>query len=178
MVYNSKESRIYLFGGADEKEVKSELYYLQARKWHKIQVSRSPSARTFASMVYDPDQDRVILFGGNKVLFGKETKSTNLLNDTWQFKNGEWILIQMENAPPPRAEASMVFNPLKKSIILFGGYTIINDDYVKLADTWEFYKGTWSKLSENGPSARNGANMVSDLENNRILLFGGSTKAL
>jgi hypothetical protein len=175
MVYNSDESKIYMFGGADEKEVKSDLYYLENFKWKKVRTKHSPLPRTFSSMIYDKNQKRIILFGGNKVLFGKETKSSNLLNDTWQFKNGKWTKLKIKNAPTPRAEASMVFDPIRNIILLYGGYTITNKQYIKLGDTWLFHENNWIKVSEKGPISRNGANMIYDMEKKNILLFGGST---
>lgn len=174
MIYNSNDSKVYLFGGADEKEVKSDLYFLEEAKWHKIEVAKTPRARTFACMVYDEDKDRIILFGGNKVLFGEETKYTNLLNDTWEFRNNEWIELKTENSPSPRAEASMVYDPIKHSIILFGGYTILDDEYVKLGDTWEFFDNKWTQVSNSGPTPRSGASMIFDENLGCAILFGGS----
>lgn len=175
MIYNSDESKVYLFGGANSKEVLSDLWYLDGVNWNMVILENSPLARTFASMVYDKNEKRIILFGGSKVLFGKETKIQNLLNDTWQFKNSKWTKLNTKNPPLPRAEASIVYDEHRKKIILFGGYTIQNGEYIKLGDTWEFYDNNWRLISDSGPSKRNGASMVYDTKNKYTVLFGGST---
>ena len=175
MVYNNDKERVYLFGGADEKEVKSDLWFLNNDTWKKISVSTSPEARTFASMVYDKHNKRIVLFGGSKILFGNEATKENLLNDTWQYKGNKWTKIESENTPIARAEASIVYNEENKTIVLFGGYTIENENYIKLGDTWEFRNNDWHLVTRTGPSARHGAPMVYDSQNKYIVLFGGST---
>ncbi len=175
MAYNNKKSKIYLFGGASEKEVVSDLWSFEMNKWVEVPFDDGPEPRTFACLTYDELNERLILFGGNKVLFGKETNKLNLLNDTWQFKNGVWQKITTTNAPIPRAEASIVYDGLRDRIILFGGYTIDKDQYIKLGDTWEFHDNEWNQISEAGPSPRHGAAIAYSQNENCIYLFGGST---
>ncbi|WP_430965877.1 Kelch repeat-containing protein [Spongiimicrobium sp. 2-473A-2-J] len=175
MVYHVQEASIYLFAGADEREVKSDLWVLESANWQKVSVENAPQPRTFAAMAYDPQENRILLFGGSKVLFGKEASSKNLYNDTWQFKDGSWQKIPTENAPTVRAEASMVYDVERQRMVLFGGYTIQEGNYIKLGDTWEFYEDNWHLASENGPSARHGVVMAYDPEIKSVTLFGGST---
>lgn len=175
MVYHPQEASIYLFGGADERQVKSDLWVLEGTNWHKVAVENTPPPRTFAAMAYDPQGNRILLFGGSKVLFGKKATSQNLLQDTWQFKDGNWQKMPTENAPTVRAEASMVYDENRQRMVLFGGYTIQNGDYIKLNDTWEFYEGDWHLVLESGPSARHGVAMAYDQEAKSVVFFGGST---
>ena len=79
------------------------------------------------------------------------------------------------SAPQPRAEAAMVYDEVRNKIVLFGGYTFQDKGYKKLSDTWEFYDNDWHLISEDGPSARNGAAMIFDIKNKVSILFGGST---
>ncbi len=175
MVYHSLESRVYLFGGANEKEVLSNLWILNAGQWENVSTKNEPTPRTFASMTYDKQSNRIILFGGSQVLFGIEPSSQNLLNDTWQFKDGNWQKIITKNSPMLRAEASMVYDEHRQKIVLFGGYTIQNSKYLKLGDTWEFYDNDWHLASETGPSERHGISMAYINENKFVVQFGGST---
>jgi len=175
MVYHSLDSRLYLFGGANEQEVLSDLWILEGDHWQKMPTKIEPTSRTFASMIYDRAGDRILLFGGSRVLFGSEPSTQNMLNDTWEFKNGSWKKIATENSPIPRAEASMVYDEYRQRVVLFGGYTIQNNEYIKLGDTWEFYENNWHLASKEGPSARHGASMTYVHENNFSVLFGGST---
>lgn len=175
MAYHSKDSLVYLFGGANQKEVLSDLWVLDNNNWREIKKNDGPQPRTFAPLIYDGDNDRLILFGGNKVLFGKVPNSQNLLNDTWQFKNNHWKKLITNNAPTPRAEAIMVYDKRRKTIILFGGYNIQNGEYLKLKDTWEFYDNDWHLISTKGPSERHGVSMAYDSRDKSVVLFGGST---
>ena len=74
MVYHAQESQIYLFGGANEKEVLSHLWVLDSAVWRKVVTKNEPEPRTFASLVYDIESNRLLLFGGSKVLFGEKTR--------------------------------------------------------------------------------------------------------
>lgn len=175
MAYHSKDSKIYIFGGANEKEVLSDLCVLDSTNWLKVYTKIAPQPRTFAPLIYDSENNRLLLFGGSKVLFGNAPDPQNLLNDTWQFKNNQWEEIITSNAPSPRAEAVMVYDESRKTTVLFGGYNIQNGEYLKLKDTWEFYDNNWRLISTEGPSERHGVAMAYDSENKSVVLFGGST---
>ena len=175
MAYHAVESRVYLFGGANEREVLSDLWILDSISWRKVVTKNAPDQRAFASLIYDNKSNRLVLFGGSKVLFGKEPDPRNLFNDTWQFKNNRWEKLITNNAPSPRAEAVMEYDESREIIVLFGGYCIQNGEYVKLGDTWEFRENDWHLISSAGPSERNGISMAYDAEDKSIVLFGGST---
>lgn len=175
MTYNAKEKSVYLFGGADEARVLNDLWVLEKNRWRLITPVATPHARTFANLIYDPSTDRLILFGGSKILFGTGDEKDVLLNDTWEFRDGDWFPITTQSAPCPRAEAAMVYDEIRKRAVLFGGYTIDNGEYIKLSDTWEFYGDQWHLISDLGPSGRHGAAMIYDRKRKVVLLFGGST---
>ncbi|GAA4277934.1 hypothetical protein JJQ60_20780 [Aquimarina mytili] len=175
MAYNSKDANVYLFGGASEKEVLSDLWIWNSINWEKIIVEDGPEPRTFSSMIYDKANHRLVLFGGSKVLFGKNPDLKNLLNDTWEFRNNHWKKLTPRNAPSPRAESAMVYDENHQTIVLFGGYKIQDDEYIKLGDTWEFRNDEWHLVSTEGPSERHGVSMAYDTNNESVILFGGST---
>jgi len=175
MVYDTHKSIVYLFGGANEEAVLSDLWFLNETQWEKVETDKTPSPRTFASMAYDRVNTRIVLFGGSKVLFGKTPDSDNLLNDTWVFEDNTWKKLITKNAPTPRAEATMVYDENRNKLLLFGGYTIEGKKYIKLGDTWEFYDNEWHLVSDKGPSKRHGISMSFDGESNEVILFGGST---
>ena len=174
MTYNSNDSKIYLFGGANHEKVMNDLWFFENNKWIKVNVKEKPLPRTFSQMVYDTQNERLLLFGGNKVLFGDGANSNTLLNDTWEFKKGKWKKLVTTIAPQPRSEAAMIFDAVRNKVVLFGGYTFKEKKYKKLHDTWEFYDNDWHLISEEGPSARNGAAMIFDKINKEVILFGGS----
>lgn len=174
MIYHEKEGAVYLFGGASESEVKNDLWKWKQDKWIKVEAT-GPVPRTFASMIYDSSKDRIVLFGGSKVLFGSGPNPNNLLNDTWIFRDGSWSEIFSSEVPSKRAESAMAFDPDRKRIVLFGGYEIRAKSYAPTGDTWEYDGSTWNLINQEGPSKRNGAAISYDKSRNVIVLFGGST---
>ncbi len=176
MTFHKAESTTYIFGGATDKAVTNRLLIFDGQKLSEIQTDSGPTGRTFGSMTYHEQDESIFLFGGSKVLFGKQTDAANLLNDTWIFKKGKWTELVTEHTPQPRAEAALAYDSGRNRLVLFGGYTIEGNDYVKLADTWEFYDNDWHLVATEGPSARNGAaiSYVPDLK--QTVLFGGSTE--
>ena len=175
LAYHDEDSTVYLFGGANHKEVLGDTWAWKGKEWTMIESQTSPEPRTFPAFCYDDKNDRLILFGGSKVLFGKSPDPNNLLNDTWQFMNNQWEQLPTEFAPIPRAEAVMVYDKSNENIVLFGGYQIEGNDYVKLGDTWVFQNDTWTLVSETGPSSRHGVAMAYDPNLGGVILFGGST---
>jgi hypothetical protein len=88
-------------------------------------ITDAPPARTFGNLVYDEQENRFILFGGSKVLFGGDNLGNHLLlNDTWQFKNNKWIEIKTSNAPHARAEAAMAYDIVRKKNCTFWGIQV------------------------------------------------------
>ena len=78
-------------------------------------------------MVYDSLQNHSILFGGvNNTGF--------LFGDTWMFDGETWTQIDTPSAPPQRSDAVAFYDPVRKSIILYGG-TKFHSNY---GDMWEF----------------------------------------
>lgn len=95
-----------------------------------------PSARSLASMAYDPDTGQVVLFGGL-------TTNGLRLNDTWtlgfvttSLLGGtrtflEWNQVTTLVSPPARDAAVMEYDPASKTVVLTTGYP-------NLQDTWSF----------------------------------------
>jgi hypothetical protein len=63
-------------------------------------LGAEPPPRALSPLVYDPKQDRIILFGGDHFDY--------LTNDTWVFEAGlGWALTRPKTAPPPRANHTL-----------------------------------------------------------------------
>lgn len=174
MAYVHSEGEIFLFGGADERRVFGDLWVLRGGQWVSLNV-KGPSPRTFAGLTPNTTKDGLLLFGGNRVLFGNEQNPAAMLDDTWEFKNGEWKQLVMLDHPEARAEAALVLDEKRNRIVLFGGYRLTQGEVQRMGDTWEFRNGRWRKIASDGPSPRNGASTVWDPTSGNVVLFGGST---
>jgi MYXO-CTERM domain-containing protein len=127
----------------------------------------APTSRYGAAMGFNPLTGKTCLFGGS------DTFSGMALADYWEWDGTTWTQLKMDVVPPARYEATMAFDPARKSMILFGGIGNLPTAY---GDTWELTSlGKWAPLSPpQSPEGRMGAGMVTDTTRNKILLFGGS----
>lgn len=171
-VYDSREGTLLLFGGASADEVRGDTWRWRDGRWRRLAVS-GPAPRTFPAMAFDSVRAEVVLFGGNRVLFGDSTRPPILLGDTWVLRQGEWVHLDVAG-PSARAEAAVAYDPRRRRTVLFGGYRLASEGVVRLGDTWEWDGGRWSLMSRTGPSARSGAAMAYDAGLGAVVLFGGS----
>ena len=104
--------------------------------------------------------------------FGGDT-GVQKLNDVWEWDGAteRWHQVAAACAPPARAFAAVASRgTTTDGVVVYGGLGsgLLNDAWV--------WKGvTWSQATfvGNAPSARQGAQMVLDSSNGRLLLFGG-----
>jgi len=174
MVYDSSSGRVILFGGADEAKVRGDTWEWEGKRWSLVS-SAGPEPRTFPAMAYDSLRRRVVLFGGNRVLFGSSPAENRFLNDTWEWDGANWTRINV-SGPSARAEAAIAFDSSRGRVVLFGGHNRTGEGGSRLGDTWEWDGTRWTEIKSAGPSPRNGAALVYDSEQRRIILFGGSTQ--
>jgi len=74
--------------------------------------------------------------------------------------------------PPPRRDASMVYDSRDKYVLLFGGSSPAAPYY--FSDTWSFAGGSWTEIDSTlHPAGREGTMMTFDAADNYVLLFGG-----
>ena len=124
-----------------------------------------PTARSNHCMAYYPTTGKVYLFGGYDQTTGLQ------LDDLWAWDGTTWSPIAADLRPPARADTALAYDPVRKSLILYGG----NSNNGSINDTWEWTvaKG-WSQLSPStSPDPLYGHGMVTDTTRNKILLFGG-----
>ncbi|GAB5518892.1 MAG: hypothetical protein RhofKO_11430 [Rhodothermales bacterium] len=172
MTYHPGELAVLLFGGADAERVHGDLWAWDGQNWRCVSAE-GPPPRTFPTLAYDYRREGLVLFGGNRVLFGTEEDTDTFLNDMWMWDGEEWHAVAGP-MPSARAEASMAYDQARQRLVLFGGYRMEAGELVRLGDTWEWDGETWALMSTNGPSPRNGAAMVYDSHREHIVLFGGS----
>ena len=67
MTYDATGERVLLFGGFNPNEgLRGDLWAWDGSEWVELepQADDGPSGRSFSQIVYDADQDRVVVFGG------------------------------------------------------------------------------------------------------------------
>jgi hypothetical protein len=101
--------------------------------WTDLKTPNHPAtcrAVAWASLCYDPENDRALLFGG-----GLATNPSGAA-PTWFYdcEANAWRRAELETEPPPRCNAPIVYDPVTETMVMFGGY----DQSAALNDTWVF----------------------------------------
>lgn len=175
LAYGAELGAVVLYGGADERQVLGDLWAWDGQIWRCLSPG-GPPARTFPALAYDDARQELVLFGGNRVLFGTAQDTAGFLDDMWTWDGAGWN--EEEAATPTaRAEAAMTFDAGRQRIVLFGGYRNEGDHRIRLGDTWEWDGRRWERKAVHGPHPRNGAAMAYDTDRKRVVLFGGSGNA-
>jgi len=136
--------------------------------------SSGPSPRYGCRLVYDPVNERLMMFGGFY-----EGSSPQAHGDTWTFDWGteSWRLLEVEPSPSPREDYGITYVPELEGFILFGGW----NKGGWLGDTWLFdcASQTWTELHPAvAPEARTSMGFCCDEANGVVVLYGGYTDDL
>jgi hypothetical protein len=145
--------------------------------WSKLATGPiHPPGLAGASMVYDPIDGYVLLFGGLNYT-GSGAAATS--NATWIYHGGVWAKLNASPAPSSRYLSAMAFDAGDGYVLLFGGlhYQASTSTPSPLNDTWMFLHGAWTRLHPKFvPSARESrwaAVMAYDPVNRTVVLGGG-----
>jgi hypothetical protein len=145
---------------------------------HLNPAGTPPGARDDQSAIFDPDTNRMTVFGG----VGGNTGT--LYGDVWMLKgaNGlaspQWVQLNIAGANPgDRYGAATVYSPTNNSMISFGGVsgaTQTNDVWV-LSHANGVGTPVWAGVTPSGtpPSVRQGAIAAIEASNQRVMIFGG-----
>jgi Galactose oxidase, central domain len=168
--YSLRDEHIIVFGGIGPAlggaSYFNDTWQWDTGVWAEADPHRSPSPRAWASMAYEPTDRGLVLFGG----FGP----SGYLADTWIWVGGQytgaWTQVATSNAPSPRANASITFDPTLNELLLFGGQGASG----ALSDTWSYHAGVWTLITlVSSPSARASAGLAYDTIDGYDVLFGG-----
>jgi hypothetical protein len=156
--------------------------------WTELATNGGPPPGQYApTAVYDPNTNRMTIFGGAGFVAGSCTVS----NAVWALQNANglggsavWTNVVPEGAPGSPAARnfhSAVYNPLRNEMTIFGGGTAIdgftNDVWMLMNANGIGNNPAWKQLATTGesPIPRNSHTSVLDPASNRMIIFGGDT---
>ena len=155
--------------------------------WAAQPTGSPPTARSDFAMVFDPDNNNLILYGGLSCSKASCYFSELVVsNETWilDLDTFLWEDVTPSISPPPLWGHKMVYDSSNKKVILFGGATALDwwpAEENRSSETWEYdvTSNTWSKLTfTEEPSARLHHGMVYDPYREKIFLYGGQRDVL
>jgi len=170
LLFLSVVNLVWMCGQADDGIMAGDpgITGIKGPHWQQLDLTTKPSPRNRVQSAYDPDTDKLILFGG---LEYNPPYDNVYLNDTWEFVNNEWQKIEPPVSPPPRMRGGMCYCPAWQKFILFGG----SYSSTHLNDTWSYdHVNGWIQLEPiHQPEARSYFGMTFDESLGKVLLYGG-----
>jgi hypothetical protein len=169
LAYDRARKYVVVFGGeAAGGILLGDTWIWDGNGWTQVEDT-GPTAREGHAMAFDLHNKRVMLFGGQ---VGSTTAG-----DTWSWDGQGWTQVA-DTGPAPCVEARMASTA--DGLILYGGRiggttTATGDLSAQQAFglTWEWRDGRWTQRQDIGPGPRWGHNMVLDVGQMAIVLFGG-----
>ena len=141
--------------------------------WTRVATSVAPPGVIFTSLVDDPSDGYVVMFGG----YGNCDHNNGVsCGDTWTFAGGNWTLRLGWKATHPAARETEVLtlDPASGDVLLFGGYSSVARFTPALNDTWLYHKGKWTQIYPNAtPLNHIGLAAATDPADREVVTFGG-----
>jgi hypothetical protein len=148
--------------------------------WSSVATSSaSPNGGYGMTSIYEPAQDRMLIFGGsaNDGYFGSH-------NDVWELRlrpdTPVWHqLTPAGPLPRVRRSGASIHDPLRDRMIVFGGWDAQSDNLSSfLNDTWALSlqgQPQWTQLSPGGslPAGRDAIAATYDPAGDRLVVYGG-----
>ncbi len=178
MAFDPLRKRTVLFGGETGVGYSNELWEWDGAVWNHVcggskSCSPQPVPLRGAAMTFDVAQQRVVLFGGRPT-------STTRSEAVWTWDGTRWA--QLTVAPggaDPRNDASLVYDTVRKRVVLYGGVSgvpgadqVYEDafDLVPNATGWE-----WKAIKLHGfpPPPRRDPEVVWNAWRRELVAFGG-----
>jgi hypothetical protein len=178
LVYDPVRDRLLVIGSDDGQPVDVWALALSGTPtWQRLTTGgTSPPGRWGHSTIYDPIQDRVILFGGvdwpsYPQVFLADVWALSLYSDTWS------MLTPRGTAPGGREGHGALYDPAGRRMIVFGGH-LESGTRGFWNDLWELSLGdtvAWAEIPVTGPvpGARSAFGMIYDPVRRRMLVHGG-----
>jgi hypothetical protein len=179
--YDPSRQAMWLFGGAASCWFNTvhRLSLSSSPAWQEVATQGTPpSQREQAEMIYDPQGDRLIVFGG--------VKQAIYNNDLWELSLAgipTWTQLTPTGAiPAARAAHRMIYDASNHRVIMYGGYNTGSPPSQRLGDVWALNLDgplQWSDITPSGPGPgpRSSHSFVYDPAGGSALMFGGTNSA-
>lgn len=151
------ETAQYLFGGLEDGFTRSDLWRFEGKRWRKVSAPNTPTDCSYPVGAFDSDRSRLVIVCENSNVYEYDGST---------FK----VFADQSTEPDSRRWSSMAYDPVRKQMVLFGGYTFPTYEN----DTWLWNGTRWTRAERKGlPDGRALSQLFWDPQSQRILMFGG-----
>jgi hypothetical protein len=199
--YDSRRHQLFQAGGIVENSKLTDTWYFcfitnafcansDLRVWKRLITPRAIPARADSAMTYDPDDDVMILYGGQNV--GNPTADTWLLcfrADPQESGNSlgcpaggeypDWIRVSTKGSPGPRFAHGLIYDSHHRVAVLFGG---TNARPIDPHDVWIYSPGnrTWTDAKPDGatPASFRRPALAYDSTRGHVVLYEGPPETI
>ena len=166
--FDGARGKVVLYGGADSSGGRGDMWAWDGSNWAQITKGAEsdpwpPAALQQSAMVYDPQRGVTVLFGGDIVAPGVWGSVPS--DGTWEWDGSAWSNKSFESKPSARVGHSLIYNPDRGAVVLFG----YNAE--SAADLWEYDGTGWVERTVPGPRPVGGAPMFYDTQRHSAILF-------
>jgi hypothetical protein len=172
IVYVASRNAVYMWSGANSSIPDGYIgdmwsYSFAQHAWRPI-----PGPHPFTvfeqAMVYDPDLEKLVLFGGSDRGYHDGDKTY-----VFDLKSELWTDAAPVVTPAPRAGQTLCFDAARRVTWMFGG--AINGQPTNELWRYDARANTWTQAPASGdwPDPRRFANMAYDTRHDIMLLWGG-----
>lgn len=113
----------------------SETWEWDGAVWRQLMPITSPPPRVGVAIGQDGTQ--LIIFGGADLMTGV------LSDETWAWAGGNWVLLNPSTKPPQHLYGQLVWDPVRKRTILFGGRSGGGNGTALARELWEWDGQDW-----------------------------------
>ena len=178
-------SRLFMIGGLEGDDELADVWVAGLRgrtpRWRQLCTPTScgagPQARWGGNAAYDPDHDRVVVFGGRR------TDGTSF-GDVWALSLGgrpTWSRLEPTGtSPAARWGAASGYDPVHREFVVAGGQTGSDAAAVSHDDTWALSLDgppTWRRISTVGPAPAPRRSAAYAMRGGQLIVSGGLNAA-
>jgi hypothetical protein len=136
-VYDPSHEQTLLYGGYTS-TASDEFWVWKEGAWQEIEFP-GPGQLSHLGITYDTDANALYIFGGAT----SRSTFSSMTDQTWVLSGGDWQELRPESSPSKRGSPAMRYDPVRKRIVLYGGFDASGNDF---EDTWEWDGQGWSCL--------------------------------
>jgi len=174
LVYDRARHRVLVVGGKDDSEhTTNEVWALdlETRKWSQVATKGpQPQPREDHSVILDPVNDQLILFGGD---------NGPTIRDAWalSLSDNRWTEITRDSTPA-RQDHTATYDPVRQRMIVIGGDEESTDVWALDLNRDSNGHGDWTRLAtgEPNPGTRNLHAAAYDSRRDRIYVYAGRVR--